>query len=71
MTKEEKSFVDDESFEWGGCEKPEAGQFGDGRWYVGWQQDLDFIILNESDLKVLKQIILKAKKKEKNKEHGE
>lgn len=70
MTKEEKSFVDDESFDLGGWSKPEAGQFGNGSWYVGWQQDLDFIILNESDLEVLKQIILKAKRKEKDKENG-
>ena len=68
---DEPSSVDNESYDLGGWSKPEAGKFENGSWYVGWQQDLDFIILNESDLKVLKQIILKAKKKEKNKEHGE
>ena len=31
----------------------------------------DFIILSESKLEVLKQMILKAKRKEKDKEHGE
>ena len=70
MIKKEKISVDDESFDLGGWSKPEAGKFGNGSWYVGWQQDLDFIILNESDLEVLKQIILKAKRKEEDKENG-
>ena len=68
---DEPSSVDDEFFEFGGLSKPEAGKFGDGSWYIGWQEDLDFIILSESKLEVLKQMILKAKRKEKDKENGE